>query len=251
MAATKQLRIGVFIPASVQLLDLSGIDLFDMITPEYLKLCGLPPPLISLGVPSTIHYISVPEKGSHVELTAKVVLQVSRTIDDPDVQPGMLDIVLVPGPEPGTIFETKVLEYLRGHAEWKGENGQTTDILSVCTGCSMLGQAGILKGKHASGPRALVPRLRKEFPETSWDDSKRWVQDGNVWTSGGITNGQEMVAAYLRYNFPGPTTEAVLSMADVGEKGLDYGKSVARVQLGWLWWILKALTVGGGKQKKL
>lgn len=184
MGVNKHLRIGVFIPVGVQLLDISGVDIINMITPEYLETCGLPAPVVSLGVPSTIYYISLPENGSHVELTAKFVLKVSRTIEDPDVQPGTLDIVLVPGPDPNMVFEARVLDFLRGHADWKGENGQTTDILSVCSGCCLLGQAGILNGKRASGPRDLVPKLRQDFKEATWDDTQRWVHDGNVWTSG-------------------------------------------------------------------
>jgi transcriptional regulator GlxA family with amidase domain len=41
-----------------------------------------------------------------------------------------------------------------------------------------------LKGKSASGPRGVIPVLRKKFPDTKWVDDKRWVKDGNIWTSG-------------------------------------------------------------------
>jgi hypothetical protein len=51
MATPKPLRIGVFIPHNVQLLDLSPIDLFYMQSPEYLTACSLPPSIISLGTP--------------------------------------------------------------------------------------------------------------------------------------------------------------------------------------------------------
>jgi len=184
MAVTKQLRIGVYIPSSVQLLDLSPVDLFGMLDPEYLRACKMPEPLIKCGKPSTIHYISVPKNGDHVVLTANASLRVSKTINDPEVQPGLLDIVLVPGPDPTMVFEEDALKFLRDHATWKGKNGETTDILSVCSGCILLGQSGILKGKKASGPRAIVPVLQKSFPETQWIDDKRWVKDGNIWMSG-------------------------------------------------------------------
>jgi len=60
-----------------------------------------------------------------------------------------------------------------------------------------------------------------------------------------------MVAAYIRENFPGPTAEAVLAMADVGDKGSDYSTGKTKETLWWLWQILRALTVGNGKQKRL
>jgi hypothetical protein len=60
-----------------------------------------------------------------------------------------------------------------------------------------------------------------------------------------------MVAAYLRENFPGPASEAVIAMADVGEKGISYSTSKSGETLWWLWQILKALSVGNGKRKRL
>lgn len=184
MPANPHLRIGVFIPKGVQLLDMSPIDLFGMLDPKYLAACELPAPLVALGVPSTIHYISVPNIGSHIELTASVVLKISKTINDSEVQAGMLDILLVPGPDPAAVFDEEVLGFVRAHAGWKGEGGEKTDVLSVCTGCFVLGQSGVLNGRTASGPRPIVPRLRKEFPDARWVDDKRWVKDGNIWSSG-------------------------------------------------------------------
>jgi putative intracellular protease/amidase len=96
----------------------------------------------------------------------------------------MLDILLIPGPNPSTIFEPKVLDFVRGHAHWQGGDGKSTDVLSICTGCIVLGQSGILKGKKASGPRGIMSKLRKDFPDTTWVEDRRWVKDGNIWTSG-------------------------------------------------------------------
>jgi putative intracellular protease/amidase len=196
MTATKELRIGVFIPVGAQLLDLSPIDLFGMLSPEYLQACTLPTPIVNLGTPSIIHYISMPESGVHIELTAQAFLKISKTTEDKEVQPGMLDILLVPGPDPATIFDAKVMGFLRGHASWRGSHGKSTDILSVCTGCILLGQSGVLQGKKASGPRGVMSKLRKDFPDTTWIDDKRWVKDGNIWTSGKQTS---CIATFLDF----------------------------------------------------
>lgn len=53
-----------------------------------------------------------------------------------------------------------------------------------------------------------------------------------------------MVACYMRENFAGPATEAVIAMADVGEKGIEYSKGKTRETLWWLWQVLRALTMG-------
>ena len=44
-----------------------------------------------------------------------------------------------------------------------------------------------------------------------------------------------MVAAYIRENFPGPAAEAVIAMAEVGDKGIDYTKGKSRDIMWWLW----------------
>ncbi|KAH7364343.1 PfpI endopeptidase-like protein [Rhexocercosporidium sp. MPI-PUGE-AT-0058] len=250
MASVGALKIGVYVPGGAQLLDLSPIDLFAMMSPEYLAACMLPAPLVALGMPSIIHYIGLPETGTHLELTASAFLKVSKTTKDAEVQPGLLDIILVPGPNPSSIFGEDALDFLRAHATWRGDDGEGVDILCVCTGAYMLGQSGILKGKNASGPRALVPGLKKKFPDVNWVDDKRWVKDGNIWTSGGITNGQEMVAAYIREKFPGPAAEATLEMAGVGDKGIEYNRAKSGDALWWLWQILKAITVGKRSVKR-
>lgn len=38
------------------------------------------------------------------------------------------------------------------------------NVLSVCTGASLLAQSGVLEGRRAAGPRALVEGFRKKFP---------------------------------------------------------------------------------------
>lgn len=85
----------------------------------------------------------------------------------------------MPGPAPDQVFGEEELAFVRGHAACK-----ETDVLSVCTGCFLLAESGILKGRKASGPRGLLGVLRKRFPETEWDEGRRWVCDGNVWSSG-------------------------------------------------------------------
>jgi hypothetical protein len=82
-------------------------------------------------MPSTINYIFMPKSGTHIELTAKAILKIIKTTKDKEVQPGMLDILLVPGPNPATIFDAKVLDFASGHAAWRRSDRRSTDILSV------------------------------------------------------------------------------------------------------------------------
>lgn len=175
--AAPPIRIGVLLLAPTQLLDVSPVDLFSMFTKDYLSACRLPQPLINGALPVEITYISESGSGSIAECTASAGLRVSAGLKDAGSAPGQLDILLVPGPDPAMVPSENVRRFLRSHAE------KMTTILSVCTGIFPVAHAGLVKGKQATGPRALLPELTKKFPDTEWRD-KRWVHQGNVWTSG-------------------------------------------------------------------
>lgn len=53
-----------------------------------------------------------------------------------------------------------------------------------------------------------------------------------------------MVAAYLKQKYPGPMSETVCAMANVGEKGEFYDTKVSVDTAWWLGQILRALFQG-------
>ncbi len=63
-------------------------------------------------------------------MTASAFLKITHTINDAEVQPGMLDIVLVPGPDPSLVFDEETLSFIRKHVNWE-EKGKRVDVLSV------------------------------------------------------------------------------------------------------------------------
>ncbi|SPQ17841.1 e8fd80f6-715d-48da-bd18-63d5428cde73 [Thermothielavioides terrestris] len=244
MAATdsrKTVRIGVFIPADCQLLDMACIDIFGTMSYEYFSLVkGLVPapmlnlaPSVQISCTSDPQDISTIQPGELIPLTASARVSCTHHLSHPAVQPGQLDIVLVPGPDP-TIDWTDgdkkaALEWLAAHAA-----RPETDILCVCTGIYLCGAAGLLKGKKACGPRALQGDLAKKF--------EGWR---------GITNGNDLVAAYARLSgrFPGPVAELALVMTETGERPQRYERGKSALTLGILWQVLKAVWMGYGKKK--
>ncbi len=101
-----------------------------------------------------------------------------------------LDILLVPGGM-GTRTEMKDPETL----EFVKRNAVTCElVLSVCTGALVLAAAGILNGKRATTHWAVLDQL-KAFPQVTVDQS-RYVRDGKVVTSAGVSAGIDM-ALYI------------------------------------------------------
>lgn len=80
-----------------------------------------------------------------------------------------------------------VRNWIRKHA-----SGNTT-IMSICTGAENLADTGLLKGKSATSLWAEIGRLEKEYADTQWIRDRRYVLDGNLVTSAGLTSGIDAV----------------------------------------------------------
>ncbi|KAF2175714.1 class I glutamine amidotransferase-like protein [Zopfia rhizophila CBS 207.26] len=243
--SSKPLRIGILIVPPIQLLDIAPVDLFAMLSKEYLQICNLPAPLVSLGIPMDhLEFIYIAESGPNTiaQTTPNLGLQINVGLDDPKVAPGTLDILLIPGPDPNIVPPEVVLQFVREHVR-KG-----VELLTICTGIFVAGYAGVLDGKRATGAREIIPLLKQKFPKVEWE-IKRWTFDGKIWTAAGITNGQDMVAAYLRNRWPGRLSETVIAMADVGGRGQEYPTGDARNSAWWVFNIFRTWVGGLIKRK--
>ncbi|KAK1755162.1 class I glutamine amidotransferase-like protein [Echria macrotheca] len=242
-------HIGVFLPVGSQLLDMACIDIFATMSYEYFSVLGdmAPPPILKLAPSVKISYISTVQPDEFIEMTANLKIRCTHHLSDPEVQPGKLDVVLVPGPDPRSVYDEASLAWLRGHAVY-----EKVDVLSVCTGIYICGEAGLLKGKRVCGPRGLQKELKARFEGATWAGKEmRWVQDGNFWSCGGVTNGNDLVSAYCRQSrfFSGPVAEFGLALTDTGDRGQRYDKGQTAFTLGIVWQVLKALVLGFGKKK--
>ena len=97
------------------------------------------------------------------------------------------DIVLIPGgratrpPAQDDGFNPPIRSYLAA-ATWQ---------TSVCTGAALLARAGFLEGRQATTNRGALDFLRAHAPHTYILD-RRYVRDGNVITSAGVSAGIDM-----------------------------------------------------------
>ncbi len=102
----------------------------------------------------------------------------------------LLEVLLVPGGQ-GTRKEVDnpgMIEFVRRAGQ------QASYVTSVCTGAFILHRAGFLSGKRAITHWAAVERLRALGDVEVVED--RFVHDGNVITSAGVSAGIDM-ALYL------------------------------------------------------
>lgn len=70
---------------------------------------------------------------------------------------------------------------------------------------------------------------------------------------GGVTNGNDLVAAYARKNpkyWPGPVAEFGVTIAEVGDRPQRYETGQAAFTLGIVWQVIKAAVMSIGRRKQ-
>jgi len=85
----------------------------------------------------------------------------------------------------------ELLAWLRASAD------RVRRIGSVCSGAFALAAAGILDGRRATTHWKLADKLTQRYPQVSVDADKIFVQDGNVWTSAGVSTGADLALAMV------------------------------------------------------
>ncbi|MFA9557593.1 DJ-1/PfpI family protein [Evansella sp. AB-rgal1] len=100
-----------------------------------------------------------------------------------------LDIVIVPGgfgAEEIEINNPKVIQWI------VNQHDKVEFMTSVCTGALLLAEAGVLNGKSATTHWMDMDRLEKEYPLVSVQRDVKFVDEGSILTSGGISAGINM-----------------------------------------------------------
>ncbi|XVQ14251.1 DJ-1/PfpI family protein [Spirillospora sp. CA-255316] len=69
---------------------------------------------------------------------------------------------------------------------WLRDTASGGLILSVCTGARLVAEAGLLDGRAATSHWYRLPKLQEAHPAVRWRKGVRYLDDGNVITTGGL-----------------------------------------------------------------
>jgi putative intracellular protease/amidase len=126
-----------------------------------------------------------------------------------------LDILMVPGGF-GTMAQLEnaaLMDYLRKSSA----NAEYTT--SVCTGSALLARAGLLDGKRATSNKRFFSLAAAQDPDVKWVVAARWVEDGKVFTSSGVSAGTDMALALVARLYSREQAEALASSVEYEWKG--------------------------------
>lgn len=73
-------------------------------------------------------------------------------------------------------------------AAWlRGQAKHGARIVSICAGAEALAFAGLLEGRQATSHWSSIKGLSKHYPRVTWRRDARWVTDGKITTSAGVS----------------------------------------------------------------
>ena len=133
-----------------------------------------------------------------------------------------LDVILVPGGlgSRAAVTNKRLVDFVTraaADAEWQ---------TSVCTGALILHECGILNGKKATTHWGAIDALR-QLPDVKVIDDQRYVRDGNVITSAGVSAGIDMALYLVSLLKDSQTAQNVQKMMEYYPKPPTFEKAPA------------------------
>lgn len=104
-----------------------------------------------------------------------------------------IDTLIVPGglPTNGPFGLDRLVGWLAAHGP------EARRLCSVCTGAFLLADAGLLEGKRATTHWSRSEELQQRHPDLRLEPDCIFINDGNVWSSGGVTAGIDLALALI------------------------------------------------------
>jgi transcriptional regulator GlxA family with amidase domain len=136
-----------------------------------------------------------------------------------------VDVLVTPGGNISrTLSQHSVLSWIRER------NSESRHTMSVCNGAFFLAKSGLLDGKRATTFYSAIAELRTEYPRITVVSDRRFVDNGQVITTAGLSSGidgalhvvsvisghgtAQLVALGLEYDWKADGTYARASFAD-------------------------------------
>ncbi|HDX9621071.1 TPA: DJ-1/PfpI family protein [Bacillus anthracis] len=163
--------VGIFLFNEVEVLDFAGpFEVFSVTEVKEEK-------------PFTVYTVS--QNGEMI--TARNGLKVKPDYSIEDLPP--VDILIIPGGKGARENEVKndiIINWVRQQMK------EVKLMTSVCTGALLLAKAGLLEGLKATTHWASIQTFKKDFPNVEVMENVKFVDEGHIITSAGISAGINM-----------------------------------------------------------
>lgn len=147
-------------------------------------------PVEILGsIPDIFKLNFISSEGGIVESSQNVRVDTNLYTNENDIE----KILLVPGGI-GTrekVDDNNFINFI------KNVSNQSKYIISICTGSALLAKTGILNGKKATTNKLAFKWVTEQGKDVLWVKESKWVKDGNIYTSSGVSAGMDMALGFI------------------------------------------------------
>jgi putative intracellular protease/amidase len=191
---------GILLTPSITPLDMFGpMDVFQGLAMAFLNVTG-PMHLSIISVNSTPSTTNPPMAGIDFGMalppsvtTGEYLAAAANNFTSMDKSkiPGPLDVLLVPGGGGTRKDVSHEIDFVRTVYP------SLKHLISVCTGSTILARAGVFDGRKATTNKKAWAWATSFGNNVTYVPHARWVQDGNVWSSSGVSAGIDVSYAFL------------------------------------------------------
>lgn len=135
----------------------------------------------------------VAHEAGPVTTTSGLTLQATASFEDELARDTQIDTLIIAGGH-GTVdaLEDKgLLDFVRQAAP------KARRVVSICTGAMILAEVGLLDGRRATTHWWWCPVMAQKYPKVQVEPDAIYVQDGNIWTSAGVTTGMDLALSLV------------------------------------------------------
>lgn len=105
------------------------------------------------------------------------------------------DTIMITGRGQNEEEGTAVVDWLRLAAP------HARRVVSICGGAMLLAESGLLNGRRATTHWRLLETMQSHYPLIHVESGPLYIQDGSVWTSGGVSSGFDLTLALVEEDF--------------------------------------------------
>lgn len=160
-----------------------------------------------------------------IQLRPSLRVQPQHTLAEFDAAtPLGADYVIVPAVTEDDVRDPALLAWLRE------QSAKGATVVSICDGALVVANAGLFDGRRATGHWATRSRRAEEHPAAHWLADTRYVADGNVVSSAGVS--AAIPTALALVEAMGGTDVAARTAARLGAIGWDATHDSAQFHIG-------------------
>jgi transcriptional regulator GlxA family with amidase domain/YHS domain-containing protein len=143
------------------------------------------------------------------------------------------DFTLETAPAPKVIVIPAQKDPSQEVLEWIRRSAKTADVtMSVCTGAYVLAKTGLLNGRSATTHHASYVDFATKFPSIRVQRGVRFVEDGNLASSGGLSSGIDLAFRVVeRYFGRDAATQTAYDMEYQGQGWMEPSSNAVYAKL--------------------